>query len=229
MYAQPPEMQQQIPDNQVATSAAPPTRVIVYIDGFNLYFGMREKGWQRYYWLDIRKQAINLLRPRQQLVAVRYFTSRVSSSPTNPDQHKRQSAYLEAIGTLPDTSVQYGHYLSKRAECRACGAVWTYNEEKMTDVNIAIALTSDAFRNQFDTALLVSGDSDLTGPVLQVKQLFPAKRVVVAFPPARSSARLLQEAHAAFTISRKTLKDSQFPDRVVKRDGFVLERPTKWR
>jgi len=56
-------------------------------------------------------------------------------------------------------------------------------------VNIAIALTSDAFRDQFDTALLVSGDSDLTGPVLQIKQLFPAKRIVVAFPPARSSAR----------------------------------------
>ncbi|SPF46591.1 hypothetical protein SBA1_660003 [Candidatus Sulfotelmatobacter kueseliae] len=89
-------------------------------------------------------------------------------------------------------------------------------------MNIAIALTSDAFRDQFDTALLVSGDSDLTGPVLQIKQLFPAKRIVVAFPPARSSARLLQEAHAAFTISRKTLKDSQFPDRIMGGEGVYL-------
>ena len=201
----------------------------MYIDGFNLYFGMREKGWRRYYWLDVRKLAVNLLRRGQRLVAVRYFTSRVSFTPSAPDQHKRQNAYLEAIGTLPDTSIQYGHYLSKQAQCRACGATWTYNEEKMTDVNIAIALTSDAFRDQFDTALLVSGDSDLTGPVLQIKQLFPTKRVVVAFPPARSSARLVQEAHATFTISRKTLKDSQFPDKVVKPDGFVLQRPATWK
>ena len=92
-----------------------------------------------------------------------------------------------------------------------------------------IALTADAFQNRFDTALLISGDSDLTGPVLQVKQFFPAKRVVVVFPPARSSARLLQEAHAAFTISRKTLQDSQLPDPVTKSDGFVLNRPPEWK
>ena len=228
-----PQNQKNPPPHPAPNPPAPPAltptqRVIVYIDGFNLYFGMRQKGWQRYYWLDIRKLAINLLRPGQQLVAVRYFTSRVGASPTDPDQHRRQNAYLEALGTLADTSIQYGHYLSKLAQCRACGATWTYNEEKMTDVNIAISLTSDAFRNQFDTALLISGDSDLTGPLLQVKHLFPAKRIVVAFPPARSSARLLQEAHAAFTISRKTLKDSQFPDRVAKPDGFVLQRPATW-
>jgi hypothetical protein len=52
-------MQQQNQQNQPsasasAASAAPAARVIVCIDGFNLYFGMREKGWQRYYWLDTR-------------------------------------------------------------------------------------------------------------------------------------------------------------------------------
>ena len=99
----------------------------------------------------------------------------------------------------------------------------------MTDVNMAIALSADAFLNRFDTALLISGDSDLAGPVLQIKQLFPTERIVVAFPPERSSARLLQEAHAAFTISRKTLKDSQFHDQVTKPDGFVLHRPQEWR
>lgn len=25
-------------------------RVIAYIDGFNLYFGLKSKGWKRYYW-----------------------------------------------------------------------------------------------------------------------------------------------------------------------------------
>ena len=27
-------------------------RVISYIDGFNLYFGLRSKGWRRFYWLS---------------------------------------------------------------------------------------------------------------------------------------------------------------------------------
>jgi len=214
------------PENPEAKS--PPTRVIAYIDGFNLYFGMRERGWRRYYWLDVRKLAENLLRPGQQLAVVRYFTSRVSPTPGNPNQHRRQNFYLEALGTLADTTIQFGHYLSKTIQCRQCGATWINSEEKMTDVNIAIALTADAFQNLFDTALLVSGDSDLTGPVVQVKRFFPEKRVVVAFPPARSSALLSQEAHAAFTISRKTLHDSQLPDRIRKPDGFVLHRPQEW-
>jgi hypothetical protein len=41
---------------------------------------MRLKGWQRYYWLDIRKLATNLLRAGQQLVTVRCFTSRVRAA-----------------------------------------------------------------------------------------------------------------------------------------------------
>ncbi len=225
IYPQDTRMQPQI----LPAKSPAPTRVIVYIDGFNLYFGMREKGWRRYYWLDVRKLGQNLLRPGQQLVAVRYFTSRVNSTPGNPQQNRRQNLYLEALGTLADTTIQFGHYLSKTTQCRQCGATWMTSEEKMTDVNIAITLTADAFQNRFDTALLVSGDSDLTGPVLQVKQFFPVKRVVIAFPPARSSARLLQEAHAAFTISRKTLQDSQLPDQITKPDGFVLNRPPEWR
>ena len=29
------------------------SRVILYVDGFNLYFGLRSKGWRKYYWLDL--------------------------------------------------------------------------------------------------------------------------------------------------------------------------------
>jgi hypothetical protein len=28
-------------------------RVIAYIDGFNLYYGLKDKGWRRYYWLNL--------------------------------------------------------------------------------------------------------------------------------------------------------------------------------
>jgi uncharacterized LabA/DUF88 family protein len=33
----------------------------------------------------------------------------------------------------------------------------------MTDVNIAVELMQDAFQNKFDTALLVTANSDLVG------------------------------------------------------------------
>jgi len=50
-------------------------RVIAYIDGFNLYFGLRDKGWRRYLWLDVQKLSTNLLKPGQQLVFTKYFTA----------------------------------------------------------------------------------------------------------------------------------------------------------
>ena len=43
-------------------------RVITYIDGFNLYFGLKTKGWKRYYWLDLQKLTMNLLKVNQKLI-----------------------------------------------------------------------------------------------------------------------------------------------------------------
>lgn len=54
-------------------------RVIAYVDGFNLYYGLKEKGWKRYYWLDLKELVTNLLKPNQQLQFVKYFSARLSS------------------------------------------------------------------------------------------------------------------------------------------------------
>ena len=116
----------------------PMQRVVVYIDGFNLYYGLRAKGWQRYYWLDLYRLSDNLLRPRQRLVAVRYFTARVSPESRDPDKPIRQSAYLEALDTLPNLCIHYGYHQVKKIICHQCGATRKTYEEKMTDVNIAM-------------------------------------------------------------------------------------------
>ena len=203
-------------------------RVMVYVDGFNLYFGLRSKGWRRYYWVDLRRLAENLLRSEQTLIAVRYFSARISARPGRLDKRKRQVTYLEALETLPDLHIHFGHYLAKPQRCNACGATWDTHEEKMTDVNIAVELLGDAQDDSFDMAMILSGDSDLATAVQAVRRRYPAKRVVIAFPPARDSVQLRKVASGWFRIGRKTLKDSQFPDRVVKADGFVLKRPEEW-
>lgn len=203
--------------------------MIAYIDGFNLYYGLRAAGWRRYYWLDLRRLAENLLRPGQTLAAVRYFSARVQREPADPDKPSRQQAYLDALGTLPDLRVHYGYFLPKRRSCAACGAQWTTYEEKMTDVNIAVELLGDAQDDVFDTAIIVSADSDLAGPMRKIRQRHPRKTVVIAFPPKRRSFRLMEDASATFPIGRKTLSDSQFPDSVVKADGHAAIRPASWR
>ena len=203
-------------------------RVVVYIDGFNLYYGMRSKGWRRYYWLDLNRLAERLLRSGQELARVRYFTARVLPDAGSVDKARRQNTYLEALGALPGLAIHYGYYLRKDRRCPNCSVTWQTYEEKMTDVNIAVALLSDAYEDAFDTAIVVSADSDLVRPITTIRERFPEKRVVVVFPPNRASKRLRNVATAAFTIGSGVLRNSQFPMRVVGSGGSEVERPREW-
>lgn len=205
------------------------TRVVAYVDGFNLYFGLKAKGWKKHYWLDLNRLATSLLKPGQTLAGVHYFTSRIRDNGRNVADMQRQSDYLDALATLPSLTIHYGHYLQKCRRCHSCGAQWMDYEEKMTDVNIAMQLLADAFEDHFDTALVISADSDLTTPVRQVRARFPAKRVIVAQPPGRNSVQLAGVATAAFTISETKVRQSQLPAAVTTASGYVIYRPSTWR
>lgn len=201
-------------------------KVITYIDGFNLYFGLKTAYGRKYHWLDLEKLSQSLLKPEQELVAVKYFTSRVHGYPS---KIKRQETYLEALGTSPFCHIYFGQFLVNDHTCPECGNVEHIPSEKMTDVNIATHMLVDAFENSFDVAILISGDSDLSGPVKELNRLFPSKKVVVAFPPQRVSFELKQIAHAYFMIGRSKFDQSQFPDVVTKPDGYKLKRSSSWK
>lgn len=201
-------------------------RVITYVDGYNLYYGLRGKQWKWFYWLNIQLLAENLVKPDQKLVATKYFTTIVN----HPEgRHRRQAVFLEALQTLPKFEIFYGHFLATPVTCRNCGHTYETHHEKMTDVNIAVELMTDAFQDKFDTALLISADSDLVGPVRAMRRLFSKKKVIVAFPPARSSVALQRTARGFYFIGRDKLSKSVFPDEVTKPDGFTIRRPAEWR
>jgi hypothetical protein len=200
-------------------------RVIVYVDGFNLYFGLRSKGWHRYMWLDLKQLSHRLSKPNQRIVATKYFTSRVSSP---KDKADRQNTFLEALGTLPKFEIFYGVYQVNSRKCPHCGKYDQIPNEKMTDVNIATEMLTDAFKGKFDTALLISADGDLQTPVERITQM-KDKRIVVIFPPNRNSFKLKHAATATMIMGRAHLATSQLPKKITKPDGFVLKRPAKWR
>jgi hypothetical protein len=54
------------------------------------------------------------------------------------------------------------------------------------------------------------------------------KRVFVAFPPKRSNDSIAKQAKGSFIIGRKKLADSQFPNELTKKDGYVLTKPKEW-
>ena len=201
-------------------------RVIAYVDGFNLYFGLRSRGWKRYYWLNIQALAQNLLKPGQALVLTKYFTARIAGP---PDKEQRQSTFIEALRTLGDFAIFYGKYQLNPRRCSQCGFEDEVPNEKMTDVNIAVEILKDAYQNKFDVALLISADSDLVPPVKAVGELFPAKTVVVASPPGRYSASLVNSASSSFVIGRGKIAKSVFPEDLKKTDGYILRRPALWK
>ncbi len=201
-------------------------RVTVYIDGFNLYYSMRRKQWYRYYWLDLVRLSRDLINSNQQLVAVKYFSARISKP-----EHKRrnQQAYLEALETLPLAQIIYGQFKGEDNLCCRCG-MSTGLKEKMTDVNISVQMIKDALEDKYDVALLVSGDSDQIPTINAIKELTKgAKRVAVAFPPADfRSKELKAAADYSFKITENKFMRNQLPSEILKKDGYILVRPAKW-
>ena len=199
-------------------------RVVIYVDGFNLYFGIIEAGFIHSKWLDISSLVKSYLTANQYLVKIKYFTSRITN---NPAKQKRQTTFIEAIESS-GIQIIYGLYKAIDIECHNCGHVWSISNEKMTDVNIATHLLMDAYSDLYDTAILISGDSDLVPPIKAVHSNFPAKSVSVFFPPNRHNNTVAAAAKGFLVIGRKRIVANQFPDEVRKTDGFVLKKPSEW-
>jgi uncharacterized LabA/DUF88 family protein len=107
--------------------------------------------------------------------------------------------------------------------------MWRNAKEKMTDVNIATSMIIDAFQDTFDTAILITGDSDLVPPIKAIHENFKTKRVVIAFPPKRHNASMGLVAKGSFIIGRKKLIDSQFQEEVTSKSGYRLKCPDSWK
>lgn len=200
--------------------------LIVYVDGFNLYHGLKDKSGRRFLWLDLVALA-QALRPKSALLQVHYFTAAVLD---DPPAAARQGRYQQALlahnpGLL---TITQGRYQKKTMTCRTCGSAWTHYEEKETDVNIATAIVADAAAGHADTALIVSADSDLVPAVRAARTVNPSLFLAAAFPPARYSGELAKLMPASFHIGAGRLRSSQLPSIVTDDGGRTYRRPSKW-
>lgn len=208
-----------------------PHRTIVYIDGFNFYYGqVRGTPWK---WLDLTALFQKALGPQNQLVKIKYFTARVQPSPGDPNVNIRQDSYLRALQThCPLVEVYYGHFLRHRVSMENANPpppsvdVWK-NEEKGSDVNLALHVLNDAWQNAYDCAVIVSNDSDLAEALRLVKaQNHKIIGLVTPGAPKRKTSRQLHQ-HANFIKPIRTwmLKSSQLPDPIP---GTKIHKPTGW-
>jgi uncharacterized LabA/DUF88 family protein len=206
-------------------------RTIIYVDGFNLYYGAI-RNTPALKWLDIAKFC-RLLRPHDDIRLIRYFSALVEG-PTKPNQE----TYLKALSTTPLVEVILGKFKRKTLRCgvTTCNTAgprrYDTSEEKRTDVNIAIFMLDDAYRDQCDQLIIFSGDSDLVPAVQMVRLRFPQKRIVVYVPsqnPTRGAAvELRMSAHLNKTLPLQILSKAQFPNRIPDGAGGFLVRPATW-
>ena len=95
-------------------------------------------------------------------------------------------------------------------------------------MNIAVEILKSAIRDEFDTAIIVSCDSDLVPVVETVKNLFPAKMIGVLIPFSRRAELLKQVCDFHMKMKEKHLKSSLFPDTIDLGNNMILIKPSTW-
>lgn len=202
----------------------------VYVDAFNLYYGCL-KGTP-YKWLDL-DALCRLLLPRHTIGRIRYFTAVVESRPGDPRQQQRQQAYIRALRTIPRLTVHYGSFLTNAVRLPLANPAPNQprtvevlrTEEKGSDVNLTTYLLIDGFRGDYETAVVISNDSDLEAPIQAVRRELGLS-VGVAIPSGRVRRSALP-ADFYRRIRRGVLAASQFPDTLSDAHGTIT-RPSSW-
>ncbi|MGE0004087.1 MAG: NYN domain-containing protein [Parvibaculaceae bacterium] len=204
-------------------------RVYVYVDGFNFYYrALKDTPFK---WLNLHSLATRLLRPGDQVEAIRYFTARVSPRAGNPGAPRRQQILLSALATLPNFHVHYGRFLpkTKRRPLVSNPAQFVEildTEEKGLDVNLAVHLVNDGWRKRYDLALVISQDTDLIEPIrIVAKEL----GIPVGLVWSQGQPNPQMKAAATFVrhVRRSDLTLSLFPDPIVTPTGRI-HKPAGW-
>ena len=209
-------------------------RIIYFIDGFNLYHSVlrlkRDTGYSAK-WLDIASLCasyIYLFGKDARLESIYYFSAiPYYLSSKDPDKTQRQKDYIACLEST-GIRVELGRFKEKDVFCDRCQSMILKHEEKETDVAIAVKLLEIFFVDACDTAVIMSGDTDLAPAVRTSRVLFPKKKIIFAFPFARKNKELSALAPGSFAIGKKQYATYQFPNVVTLKNGKQIQKPASW-
>ncbi|NLV73259.1 MAG: NYN domain-containing protein [Chloroflexi bacterium] len=134
-------------------------RVVIFIDGSNLYMGLRQEIPNGR--IDMGRFAAKLCGPERQLVRTYYYYAPVDQF-DDPELYRMQQPFLKALRNIPYFQLQLG-----KLERTPSGQYI----EKGIDVYLATDMLKYAYKDIYDTAIIVTGDGDFTYVVREVKDL----------------------------------------------------------
>lgn len=201
-------------------------RVIVYVDGFNFYYGLKQKGWKKFYWLDIVKFFEKMMTPNQELVEVNYFSAR----PHDDEASRKQDLFFMANKLNPKFHLILGKYLKKDLKCPNCKKIIHTFEEKETDVRVATQMINDVYHKRCDITIIVSADSDMVPSIEIIREISSTHKVFAYFPPLKHSVTLTNSCDAVRKLSgyASRFNQSMLPNEVTLPNGYVAHRPDNW-
>jgi uncharacterized LabA/DUF88 family protein len=202
-------------------------RISVYIDGFNLYHALKRIGDEKVKWLNLKALSDRLISNKsERIISIYYFSAFAYWLSESKSRHEEYVNALRASGII----AIIGQFKEKDRECHNCGFTWKAHEEKETDVSIGITLVSDAYKDKYDKALLLTRDSDLVPAVKMVRKEFSMKEVEVVAPPRMGHSNdLISVCTSKKKISLTLVNECLFPKYVYRPDGTIAAtRPKKY-
>ncbi|MBC7544118.1 MAG: NYN domain-containing protein [Candidatus Sericytochromatia bacterium] len=209
-------------------------RVRFIVDGFNLYHSIREAelhAGRGLRWLDIDslcRSMLHLIGDGAESAGIDYFSALAKHREgIRPGTTARHLSYIDAL-RASKVAAYLGHFKGKPDECQKCGVRFIRHEEKETDVAVACRLIELFVSDKCETAVLISGDSDMAPAIRATRRLYPGAKVIVMFPFDRRSKELADLADRSYKISLEQYQRHQFPDEVSTTGGRTVKKPERW-
>ena len=163
-------------------------RVAVFIDGNNFYFGLRKlygknRGLKNF---DFER-FVKFLAGKDDVVAIYYYNALLDKE-NNPQKYESQKEFFEKLKQIPNFHL----VLCKLLKRNITGTDKFYYIIKEDDINMAVDMVENACDNNFDMAILVSGDGDFISLVEYLKN--QGKRVEVLSFGKTTSLKLKEAA-----------------------------------
>jgi uncharacterized LabA/DUF88 family protein len=175
-------------------------RVAVYIDGSNLYYKLKDCEIKNITYFGYAALSQWLARERK-IIAKRYYVGVVRSKEGDAKSKKMQEGQVKLFNHLQSNkeefNVQRGYLM------RSDGAF----HEKGVDVKIAIDLLAGAYEDMYDTAILISSDTDLIPAIQKVRQL--GKKVEYIGFSHKPSYGLIKNANETRLLTKNEMEQFQ--------------------
>ncbi len=199
-----------------------------YIDGFNLYHALDDLKKPYLKWLSLRKLSDRIAGAQGYSASEVVFCT--AFFPGDFNKKKRHEEYNRAQ-EAENVRVLLGHTTKEPMNCRSrdCDHKWDQPREKETDINVALSLFNGARQDKFDSAFLISADTDQTSTLKFMKQNFPSKSVYVLTPPGRNkSQHLTSFCKSNIKLSETDVDACVMPAMIKPKYGRLITRPSEY-